>query len=367
MHCGRTTLPLPQRPSPPFLEKITAGALHALTEPKHKQTSYPTGKQVASHPANSSATTDDSMVYSQAKGKERASNFEPNDAPHPTASQTLSNTNPNLDNMDADLNDMDANNSLNKGVPPATFIWAHNPPYNPTYNDPDPALEECDPRNWDDGTEELEMEVDNEEQDNTQHPSNKYSHQRSLSLFHIFKPTNHTSQYHCHEVAFTGKSHVTHAMEHGSPHAKKPASMVSSSVNTPSSSAWTFASLSCMVSQDLQTLLRPGWKKTAHKCSLSEHVQLGTSDVLDQVGSLTDNMSYIYSAKQFASEYKIAKVNALCHEYDIQFQWEQGVIEHSKADSVHQRSQEAKTLKLCLLEALGQSLVREGGGPLPQN
>ncbi|KAG1804181.1 uncharacterized protein BJ212DRAFT_1304394 [Suillus subaureus] len=248
------------------------GALHVLTEPKCKQTSHPTGKQVASHPANSSATTDDSMVHSQAKGKERAPNFEPNDTPYPTASQTPSNTNPNLNNIDADLDNMDTDNSLDKGVPPATFIWGHNPPYDPTYDDSDPALEECDLRNLDNSTEELEMEVDNEEQDDTQCPSNKHPHQRSPSLFHTFKPTNHTSQYHCHEVAFTGKSHTAHAMEHGSPHAKKPVSMASSLVNTPSLSAWTFASSFHMVSQDSQTLLKPGQKKTAHKCSLSGHV-----------------------------------------------------------------------------------------------
>ncbi|KAG1903182.1 uncharacterized protein F5891DRAFT_1185816 [Suillus fuscotomentosus] len=327
------------------------GALHALTQPKHKQTSHPTGKQVASHPANSSATADDSMVRSQAKGKGKAPNFEPDDAPHPTASQDLSNTNPNLDDMDADLDDMYTDNSPDKGMPPATFIGGHNPPYDPTYNNFDPALEERDTRNWDDGAEELEMEVDNEEQDNTQCPSNKHPHQRSPSLSHAFKPTHCTPQYDRREAAFTGKSHVARSMDHGSPRAKKPASMSSLSVNTPSTSTWTFASSPSMVSQDSQTSLRPGRKKAAHKCSLSGHVQLGTSDVLDQVSSLTNDMSYIYSAKESASEYKIAKVNVLCHECNIQFQWEQGVIEHSEAASVHQWSQEAKALELHLLKA----------------
>jgi hypothetical protein len=62
-------------------------------------------------------------------------------------------------------------------------------------------------------------------------------------------------------------------------------------------------------------------------------------------------MSYIYSAKAAASEYKIAKVNALRQEHDIQFQREQGTIEHTEAVSVHERSQEAKALELRLLEA----------------
>ncbi|KAG1901150.1 uncharacterized protein F5891DRAFT_1187851 [Suillus fuscotomentosus] len=328
-----------------------AGALHALTQPKHKQTSRPTSKQVASHPANSSAAADDSMVCSQEKRKRRAPNFEPNDAPHPTASQDLSNTNSNLDNMDADLNDMYADNSPGKGMLPATFIGGHNPPYDHTYDDFDPVLEERDTGNWDDGAEELEMEVDNKEQDNTQRPSNKHPHQRSPSPSHTFKPTHHTPQYDCREAAFTGKSRVARAMEHGSPCAKKPVSMSSLSANTPSASAWTFTSSPGMVSQDSQTSLRPSWKKAAHKRSLLGRVQSGTSDVLEQVSSLTNDMSYIYSAKESASEYKIAKVNALCHERNIQFQREQGVIERNEAASVHQQSQEAKALELHLLEA----------------
>lgn len=332
-----------------------AGALHALTQPKRKQTSR---KQVASHPANSSATADDSMVRSQAKGKERAPNFESNDTPYPTASQTCSNTNPNLDNMNTDLDNMESNldnmntdNLLGGGVPPATSIGGHNPPYNPTDDDFDPALGEHDPGNWGGDAEELEMEVDNEEEDNTQRPSNKRPHQKSPSPPpNTFKPTNRTPQYDSREAAFTGKSHVARTMDHGSPRAKKPASMASSSANTPSSSVQTFAS-SSRISQDRQTSQRPGRKKAAHKRSLSGRVQSGTSDVLDQVESLTDDMSYIYSAKESASEYKIAKVNALRHERDIQFQREQGVIERSEAASVHKRSQEAKALELRLLEA----------------
>ncbi|KAG2335919.1 hypothetical protein BDR05DRAFT_953728 [Suillus weaverae] len=168
--------------------KDCAGGLHVLTQPKCKQTSCTTGKQVASHPANSSTTADDSMVHSQAKGKERASNFEPNDTSHPTTSQFFSNTNPNLndintdldnintdldnintdlDNMDTDLDDFNADNLLDKGVPP-TLIGGHDPPYDHTYDNFDPALEECNPRNWNDGGEEMEVKVDNEEQDNTE-------------------------------------------------------------------------------------------------------------------------------------------------------------------------------------------------------
>ncbi|KAG2090486.1 uncharacterized protein F5147DRAFT_780294 [Suillus discolor] len=131
--------------------------------------------------------------------------------------------------------------------------------------------------------EEMEMEVDNEEQDNTQHPSNKRPHQ---SMIVVKQPS-------------------------------LPASMASLSANTPSSSARTLASSSHMISQDSQTSLRTGQKKTAHKCSLSGRVQSGTLDVLDQVGSLTDDMSYIYSVKESAPKYKIAKVNALHHEHNI--------------------------------------------------
>ncbi|KAG2342374.1 hypothetical protein BDR05DRAFT_1001000 [Suillus weaverae] len=74
-------------------------------------------------------------------------------------------------------------------------------------------------------------------------------------------------------------------------------------------------------------------------------------DVQGQVQSLTDGMSYIYTAKAAASEYKIAK-------------------ERNEAAIVHQRAQESKSLDLQVLEAkkaalqLEIELVKLKGGSL---
>lgn len=62
-------------------------------------------------------------------------------------------------------------------------------------------------------------------------------------------------------------------------------------------------------------------------------------------------MSYIYTAKAAASEYKIAKVNANRHQHDIDFQCEQAEKERVEAAIVHQHTQEAMTLDLQVLEA----------------
>jgi hypothetical protein len=70
-----------------------------------------------------------------------------------------------------------------------------------------------------------------------------------------------------------------------------------------------------------------------------------------QVQSLTDGMSYIYTAKAAALEYKIAKVNAHRHQRDIKFQCEQAEKERDEATAIHQRTQEAKALELQVLEA----------------
>jgi hypothetical protein len=74
-------------------------------------------------------------------------------------------------------------------------------------------------------------------------------------------------------------------------------------------------------------------------------------DVQGQVQSLTDGMSYIYTAKAAASEYKITKVNAHQHQHDIEFQRKQAEKECDEATAVHQHTQEAKTLELQVLEA----------------
>lgn len=82
-------------------------------------------------------------------------------------------------------------------------------------------------------------------------------------------------------------------------------------------------------------------------------------DVQGQVESLTTRMSYIYIVKAAASEYKLAKVNAYRHQCDIKFQREQADKERSEAAIVHQHAQEAKALKLQVLEAQAKVQVEK--------
>ncbi|KIK35729.1 hypothetical protein CY34DRAFT_36170, partial [Suillus luteus UH-Slu-Lm8-n1] len=59
------------------------------------------------------------------------------------------------------------------------------------------------------------------------------------------------------------------------------------------------------------------------------------------------------------SEYKIMKVNAHRHQCDIEFQREQAEKERDEAAAVHQCTQEAKTLKLQVLEAQAKVQVEK--------
>lgn len=302
-------------------------------------------------------------TFSSAPGKDRAGGLQAltQPTPHTTASDTCVLNNSNLDDTNTNLDDTnpDLDESPNKGTP-AAATEDYDPAYDnydPMHDDHDPSLEDRDytmgQGGWDGGAEEMEMEQDNygEQDDIQQRLCKKRPHQTSPSPPRTFKPTNRTPQYDSREAAFTSKSHIARAMNHGPPRSKRPASMASASSSAPSTSARTFSSSSYLDSKDSPPLRRPGQPKPSHKRSLSGRVHSGTSEVLDQVGSLTDDMSYIYSAKAAASEYKIAKVNALRQERDIQFQREQGTIERTEAASVHERSQEAKALELRLLEA----------------
>ncbi|KAG1874909.1 hypothetical protein F4604DRAFT_1925066 [Suillus subluteus] len=97
---------------------------------------------------------------------------------------------------------------------------------------------------------------------------------------------------------------------------------------------------------------KPGTaRRTSQKSGLSQCLDAEMEDVKGQVQSLTDAMSYIYTAKAAALEYKIAKVNANRHQHDIEFQREQAEKECGDAAVVHQCTQEAKALKLQVLEA----------------
>ncbi|KAG2348482.1 hypothetical protein BDR05DRAFT_995867 [Suillus weaverae] len=120
-------------------------------------------------------------TFSSAPGKDCAGGLQAltQPTPHTTASDTCVLNNSNLNDTNANIDDMDMNPDLddspNKGTP-AAAIEDYNPAYDnydPMHDDHDPSLEDCDytmgQGGWDGGTEEMEMEEDNYgEQDNIQ-------------------------------------------------------------------------------------------------------------------------------------------------------------------------------------------------------
>ncbi|KAG1775878.1 hypothetical protein EV702DRAFT_1233268 [Suillus placidus] len=176
--------------------------------------------------------------------------------------------------------------------------------------------------------------------------------QRSLSnkrpLSSPSPPPTHT---HNHPSLGTFKNHTDRAMSHGPIRSPKPASsIVSSSMKTTARTCSTSSALSSPTSssRQLSTTLKDSGAKKSH---LGKNIGSEVESVRGQVETLTSNMSYIYTAKAAASEYKIAKVNALCHERDLNFQHKKAEIERTEAVVVHQHCQESKTLDLHVLEA----------------
>lgn len=143
------------------------------------------------------------------------------------------------------------------------------------------------------------------------------------------------------------QTHADRAMNRGTIRSPKPPSSIASS-SASSSRSHSRTSSTAISSSHSQSARRPA---ASQKSSLSKRVDTEMQDVQSQVQSLTDGMSYIYTAKAAASEYKIAKVNAHRHQRDIEFQREQAEKERDEAAAVHQRTQEAKTLELQVLEA----------------
>ncbi|KAG2343743.1 hypothetical protein BDR05DRAFT_999666 [Suillus weaverae] len=166
------------------------------------------------------------------------------------------------------------------------------------------------------------------------------------------------------------QSHADHAINHSPLRSPKSLSSIASS-SSASSSRRTHTSSIPSRSSHISSVHKPGTTcKPSQKSSLSQHVDVEMGDVQGQVQSLTDGMSYIYTAKAAASEYKITKVNANRHLHDIKFQHEQANKEQNEAAIVHQHAQESKSLDLQVLEAkkatpqLEIELVKLKGGSL---
>ncbi|KAG2342247.1 hypothetical protein BDR05DRAFT_949203 [Suillus weaverae] len=87
------------------------------------------------------------------------------------------------------------------------------------------------------------------------------------------------------------------------------------------------------------------------QAEVEKNIGLEVDSVHGQVKTLTSNMLYIYTMKAAASEYKIAKINTLHQEHDLNFQHERAELECTEAIVLHQHCQEAKTLDLQVLEA----------------
>ncbi|KAG1844388.1 hypothetical protein F4604DRAFT_1937596 [Suillus subluteus] len=147
------------------------------------------------------------------------------------------------------------------------------------------------------------------------------------------------------------QSHTDRAVNCGALRTPKTPSSIVSSLSSSVRMCTTSSTPSPSASHT-SSIRKPGTaRRTSQKSGLSQCVDAEMEDVKGQVQSLTDGMSYIYTAKAAASEYKIAKVNANRHQRNIEFQCEQAEKERGNAAVVHQRTQEAKALELQVLEA----------------
>ncbi|KAG1812014.1 hypothetical protein EV424DRAFT_1542320 [Suillus variegatus] len=233
--------------------------------------------------------------------------------------------------------------------PPTHDPPAHDPPANPP---PDFAMgEELGYDEQDVTMQEDQGEVEREEALTIQR---FLSNKRPLSS--PSPPCTHT----CNRPSLrTFKSHADRAIGRGPMRSLNPSSSIAlSSMKTTTRSTSSSVALSSMKtttrstssgllspssSSCLQTTLNDSGAKKSH---LGKNIGSEVGSVCGKVETLTNNMSYIYTAKAAASEYKIAKVNALCHVTSTS-----NVRKRSEAIIVHQRCQESKTLDLQVLEA----------------
>lgn len=140
----------------------------------------------------------------------------------------------------------------------------------------------------------------------------------------------------------TFKSHTDCAMSRG--YARSPPPSIASSSMGSSS---THAGLPLNRSMPPMQRQSGSYKKS----NLSNQVQSDIRDVHKQVDSLANGIQYVYTVKAVKSKYKIMKVNSYTHKLDIDFQREQAGLKCSKAAAIHQCAQEAKSMKIQILEA----------------
>ncbi|KAG2051223.1 hypothetical protein BDR06DRAFT_1022783 [Suillus hirtellus] len=242
------------------------------------------------------------------------------------------------------INDPPAN-ALPAHHPPAHHPPAHHPPANPPTNPPpdfnDFAMgEELDYDEQDITMQEDQGEVEREEALTIQQ---SLSNKRPLSS--PSPPRMHT---HNHSSLRTFKTHADRAMGHGPTCSLNPPSSIASSSMKMTTCSTSSGLSSPSSSSRLQTTLNDSGAKKSH---LGKNIALEVGSICGKVETLTSNMSYIYTVKVATSEYKIAKVNALHQECDLDFQREKAQLKCSEAVVVHQRCQESKTLDLQVLEA----------------
>lgn len=146
------------------------------------------------------------------------------------------------------------------------------------------------------------------------------------------------------------QTHADRAVNRGSMRSPKTPSSVVSSLASSSRHTHTMSSTlspsASSSSHKPSTTHKPTQKSNLSKCADAE-----LEGIERKLQSLTEGMSYIYTAKAASLEYKIAKVNIHRHQCDIEFQREQAEKARSEAAIIHQRAQEAKSLDLQVLEA----------------
>ncbi|KAG1829453.1 hypothetical protein EV424DRAFT_1535785 [Suillus variegatus] len=237
--------------------------------------------------------------------------------------------------------------------PPANPPPAHDPPANPPpVHDPpthDPPANPPPDFAMDEELSYDEQDVTMQEDQGEVEREEALTIQRSLSnkrpLSSPSPPCMHTRN---HPSLGTFKSHADRAMGRGPMRSPNPSSSIASSSMKTTTRSTSSGLSSPSSSSRLQTTLNDSGAKKSH---LGKNIGSEVGSVCGKVETLTNNMSYIYTAKAAASEYKITKVNALRQERDLNFQREKAQLERSEAVIVHQRCQESKTLDLQVLEA----------------
>jgi hypothetical protein len=311
-----------------------AGGLKALTQQKSK------GKGKASPPPAPDHTEDSMIVVDDAPNTRDDALNPLEDHPPANPLEDRPPAYPLEDRPPANpLEDCPPANPL-EDRPPANPLEGH-PLTNPLcnvdlpYDTTDPVIDDF----------AMGDELDYDENEDVEHEEAPRSLSNKRPLSSPSPPPTHTRN---HSSYGTFKSHVSRVMGHGpirSP--KSPSSIASLSMKAVTRSTSSGFSSPSSSSRQLSTTL----KDSTAKKSLGKNIGSEVGSVRGQVEALTNNMSYVYTAKAAASEYKIAKVNALRQERDLDFQREKADLERNEAIVIHQRCQESKILELQVLEA----------------